>query len=895
MAVMFASVGVAVVALSGVQQVSDVVSWEFESAADLEAWAPNGHLANVSIKDGRLCADAVDWDPSFACRSIEFEANALQFVLIRIRADRAGQCDLFWSGSFEGKHGGLSEEKKVRFSLNGNGDWEEKVLFPFWHSERTIRQLRLDVYEDVHVEIDRILVAERRVGEGDAEGSWDLREDWDGWEVWPGVSERFAPGDGVGVGDRGWCTVRLASQEEGVGCVLWAGERIRGLQSEWFPIRGDGELHSYNVELAELPGWSGTVAAFGLRLPEGAGVQVDSVALGSVPMGSAELEVTEFGFVNAPNRAGKPCEVRVRVANRGRVGEIDGVQLSVPNALRIVAEPARTSSKGIGYGEHEDFVWELEAVSPGKHIVQFAFTGTDAPGSAATELEFSQALGLAEVAYVPAPQRVKTTVDVCAYYFPGWNSPAKWDCIRDVAPIRKPTLGYYDEGNPEVVDWQIKWAVENGISCFLVDWYWSKGGQHLTHWFEAYRGARYRDELDVAIMWANHNAPGSHSVEDWRAVTREWVDNYFGLPSYYQIDGKPAVFIWAPGNIRRDLGGSEVVRACFNESQEMARAGGHDGITFVAMMFGFGSGDVDAAIEEGYWGATSYHEWGASVDVGPIPERRRFADIAATVEEVWKRKDGAAKDLVYLPVVDTGWDSRPWHGEKSLVIGGRTPELFRNLLRKGKAYCETNGKDILVLGPLNEWGEGSYIEPNTEFGFMMYESVREVFGKGGRDAWPVNVAPADVGLGPYGYPPAKKVSKWTFEDGPEGWAAMMNVRDFRVENGALRFRTVSGDPAIMVGLSGTPAGGFSTIEVKMAFEGGIPEGRQGQIFWSAGGRGMSEATSVVFPLVGGETEKLYRVKVGENARWRGNISTVRFDPCNVEGVEVVIKRIELKP
>ncbi len=55
------------------------------------------------------------------------------------------------------------------------------------------------------------------------------------------------------------------------------------------------------------------------------------------------------------------------------------------------------------------------------------------------------------------------------------DKAVKWDPLRLFAPIRKPLLGYYDESNPEVVDWQIKWAVENGITGFLVDWYWEAG------------------------------------------------------------------------------------------------------------------------------------------------------------------------------------------------------------------------------------------------------------------------------------------------------------------------------------------------------------------------------------------------------------------------------------
>ncbi|MBN2272524.1 MAG: glycoside hydrolase family 99-like domain-containing protein, partial [Sedimentisphaerales bacterium] len=102
---------------------------------------------------------------------------------------------------------------------------------------------------------------------------------------------------------------------------------------------------------------------------------------------------------------------------------------------------------------------------------------------------------------------------------------------------------------------------------------------------------------------------------------------------------------------------------------------------------------------------------------------------------------------------DTGWDSRPWHGDKSMVIQGRTPQLFEELLRQAKSFCEERGKTMLILGPVNEWGEGSYIEPCTEFGFEMLEAVRKVFATRVSTSRPVNVSPSDVGLGSYDFPP----------------------------------------------------------------------------------------------------------------------------------------------
>ena len=64
-----------------------------------------------------------------------------------------------------------------------------------------------------------------------------------------------------------------------------------------------------------------------------------------------------------------------------------------------------------------------------------------------------------------------------------------------------------------------------------------------------------------------------------------------------------------------------------------------------------------------------------------------------------------------------------------------------------KEWMDDNGVRSGLLECWNEWGEGSYIEPNREFGFGDLEAIRSVFAKPGN--WPQNIAPSDVGLGPY--------------------------------------------------------------------------------------------------------------------------------------------------
>ena len=94
---------------------------------------------------------------------------------------------------------------------------------------------------------------------------------------------------------------------------------------------------------------------------------------------------------------------------------------------------------------------------------------------------------------IPAPRPISTApYQVGAYYFPGWPTLDKWK-VLDAFPERTPLLGYYREGDPSVMDWQIKWAVEHGISFFAFDWYWDRGRRQLEHALhDGYFRARFR-------------------------------------------------------------------------------------------------------------------------------------------------------------------------------------------------------------------------------------------------------------------------------------------------------------------------------------------------------------------------------------------------------------------
>ncbi len=860
-------------------------AWDF-SGAESSVWEANGHIETMGQDAEGLHVRGTGWDPFFSCRTMDFQATPWQYVVITVQATKSGRGELFWSGTLEGELGGLNQLKSTGFEVVGDKVLREVTLFPGWQGEGRIRQMRLDFYGDSEFVVKSVAV--KTWAGADAAGStrqsWKLEE----WFHVEGTGYWWAPPLNLSVDDAPYVSVS-ASGGNATAVFYW-GTANSGMQREEFSISADGPP-VYDLDVGSYPSWTTPVVLMGIELPSDSKARVTDVSVTTTPQAPAWLEVSYFGFDNGVNRPGRVERLRAHVVNRGgATGHLRDVELALPEDVKLVRgpEPAELTVPAGGFA---DMFWEVEAASAGTHSLGLqADLGDGRQHAKDYAITWEPAADLPAAAYVPEPKPVKPVVDVCAYYFPGWGSDASWEPVRATAPVRKPLLGWYDESKVEVVDWQIKWAVENGINCFLVDWYWNQGGQYLTHWFEAYRQAKYRDQLKVAIMWANHNPKGSHSVEDWRAVTREWIDRYFNLPAYYRIGNKPAVFIWDPNLIRGDIG-ADAVAAMYEESQVMARAAGYEGIAFVGMHDHEASAQAEILLKEGYVGATNYHEWGKAPEMAPSKAEIQFSDVVATSPATWARRRETCGPLTYYPIVDTGWDSRPWHGAESLVIQGRDVVGFEALLRESRAFVEEHELPFVVLGPLNEWGEGSYIEPNTEYGFGMYEAIRNVFGTGDPAEWPLNIGPRDVGLGPYDYPPQPVVTSWEFEKDAEGWATMMSVSSFRVEDGALCFKTDSNDGAIHIATPRLQAEDFSKLVIEMSLTAPTPGDSLLQLFFAPGGRSTSEAASYPEPVTMDGTMRTYTIDLTKNMRWRGKISRLRLDPCSVAGVEVRIGRV----
>jgi hypothetical protein len=644
--------------------------------------------------------------------------------------------------------------------------------------------------------------------------------------------------------------------------------------------------------------WRGRIVALGLRPSDAPGARATLrwLKLGAVPQGTPELRVVWCALDDTRARVGAPATLRLAVANEGGTTASNlAATLKLPDGVRVAdssSPDARAAT--LGFGEERVLSWQLEAAKPLRDQVELQLSAANAGTAFATApVAFASRSARPPAKYVPEPKPARGRLEVGVYYFPGWRSASQWQPIQRF-PERKPLLGWYEEGRPAVADWHIKWAVEHGITFFAYDWYWSQGARQLEHALhEGYFKARYRHLLKFCLLWANHNAPGTSSRADCLAVTRYWLSNYFRLPEHLTIEGKPAVIIFSPDRLTADLGG-EGVKQAFEAMRAECRRAGLAGLYLVACVGA--PGQARQAAAEGYDAVTAYNWPGLGLNADA-----RFGPYQTLIEgyrRQWLHLLEQASIPLVLPI-NGGWDSRPWHGQNNLVRYGRTPELFRQHLRDARSLCESERlrakvKNLVLIEAWNEWGEGSYIEPHREFEFGYLDAIREVFTEAPRQH--VDVAPAEIGLGPYDVPPLPPThTAWEFTRDAEGWDNVMDLTRPVAREGALLARSTGDDPAFFGPPMQARSSDFSRVRLRLKLRraDGQPFNNTAQLFWQTSRLPESEAASARFEVTGDGQWHDYEVSVGLNPRWRGSITRLRLDPCTRRDVDVSLDDLRL--
>jgi hypothetical protein len=776
--------------------------WKFGTHTEWAGWSPGGMIKDVRVQPDGVAFMATTRDPLITGPVFELMTTNQQWVEVDLTTDGPGEAELFFTNTTAGLYGGFDGKWRVDVSVPSTSR-QTVTVWPFWGGLKKVIRLRFDPPSEARCTLHAIRIVEA-VGTG-GPPKWTFAGTAGSWRGMHAATTETKAGQldvhatkpqaliytavaPFKAADVSVLKLDAACPGERAIGLYWATQDKPELQGEPIPLEPAG---SETIDLRRFPTWQGTVTglAIGFGTKGGETLTLRSVAIEPNDPHQTLLRARHIGFERAINRPGEPVALQVILEHAGGPafpgGKAEVVCDLLPGGRVESVLPA------IAVGQRHTLSIPGQAKAAGEVNVRVSVSASSVPGTSAatgggrygtsaavsddrkgTQAGLRQANDFLAKLHidptvkdiwpatmpasereqypVPPPRPVKTRYNIGIYYFPGWAAGHdRWAKQADF-PERKPVLGYYAEGDPKLADWHVKWAVENGISFFVYDWYWAKGEEQLREGLnDGFLKARYGDSMKFALMWANHGGFSDHTPEQLLAVTDYWIEHYFRRGNYLRVDaaaqavadgepGVPYVSFFAPNELLRCLGGEEQVKAAFEQMRARVKAAGLGGL-HIAACAGSDPGYAARLQLAGFDSVTGYNYRRTGATTLQSPYRQYLLGHAPLWEAMLKAP------LPYMPLLTIGWDSRPWAGPWAERRFDRRTEDLAEALGLLRKHLDAHGRNTALLEAWNEWGEGSYIEPNAEFGFRDLEAVRAAFAEPAD--WPVNVGPGDVQKG----------------------------------------------------------------------------------------------------------------------------------------------------
>lgn len=366
--------------------------------------------------------------------------------------------------------------------------------------------------------------------------------------------------------------------------------------------------------------------------------------------------------------------------------------------------------------------------------------------------------------YLPQFHPVKENDEFWGKGFTEWTNVAKAkpQYYGHYQPQIPADLGFYDLRLPEVRQAQADMARDCGVEGFMYWYYWFGNGRKVleTPINEVMRTGK--PDFPFCLGWANHdwsNSTWQKTKKFQKNVTfikQEYLGEedykkffYDVLPMfkdkrYITVDGKPMFYIFAPRFIPDNKSFIELWNRLANEN-------GLAGIYFIARVDPVD--DVRVVNEKGYLdqGRKRYDEHIAmgynAISSNSFRRAEILSDgfmfkVVTALKRRLKMKALNKHDyermnnhyympedkLEYVyPQITPRKDKTPRAGERALIYSDSTPEKFRKAVKMALECIKEkqNEHKILFLNSWNEWGEGSYMEPDIVFGHQYLDVLKE--------------------------------------------------------------------------------------------------------------------------------------------------------------------------
>lgn len=331
----------------------------------------------------------------------------------------------------------------------------------------------------------------------------------------------------------------------------------------------------------------------------------------------------------------------------------------------------------------------------------------------------------------------------------------EWTAAKAAKPIfeghHQPRIplndNYYNLLDYETMEWQASLASQYGVDCFSIYHYWFANGKYILEkpvenllqwknidiqycfnwanesWIRSWSKLNIKENNVWADLFDTEAKEGDDGLlmEQKYGCWDDWLKHihylipFFQDKRYLKKDGKPVFIIYRPNQMKCLCD----MKECWEKELKKA---GFPGIYIIAEITSMCKPIYDAdafLVRNPNYCYLLYHAKELSTGF-KLNDYDAFWQALISIP--WEKMSN--RDIYLCGCVD--FDNTPRRGEKGWAFEGVTAKKFEKYFGQLYQKAAKQDHDFVFLNAWNEWGEGMYLEPDTQNGYAYLEAVRRV-------------------------------------------------------------------------------------------------------------------------------------------------------------------------
>lgn len=336
--------------------------------------------------------------------------------------------------------------------------------------------------------------------------------------------------------------------------------------------------------------------------------------------------------------------------------------------------------------------------------------------------------------YIRQHSNLESAVDIIASYMNFYDiyweaTPAgRWNIGSSI----KPLMGNYSSSDPIVISKQIDWAIGYGVNIICFDFGWFNQYTPFDQVaIDSVLTSQLSEEVYFTVLYFPDrfsNLPKNRAKDVIVNHFDYLAEHYFSVPSYYQIDEKPLVFII----------GLEEYYNIFNTTgtyllfQEIKNRLKQDNLEpfFIFELDPLDEIDPTMNLEDILDG---FFHWGG-VWAGFENTSISYTQYSTKYQLINNRsKEIAEKTNVnFCPLIIPGFNDWPYSKYyQNDIFEIRRNDTEFNYFFKSSIQTINKNPPLIFIHTWNDFHEGTSIEPSIEYGFRYLNYIKDfILGKG---------------------------------------------------------------------------------------------------------------------------------------------------------------------